>query len=75
MGISFYPNLCEHSYSLATVGLKKNTTKVFRSRGAANEYMYNVLAKNHLAIRKVYDDKHDKTYKCGDGIAFYIQRM
>lgn len=74
MGNSFCFGSYGHSYSLATVGLKRDVFKTFSSREAANEYMYRVLAKNHLAIKKVYDDKHDKTYKCGDGVTFFIQR-
>lgn len=74
MGNSFCFGSYEHLYSLVSVGLKKDIAKVFSSREAANDYMYDVIAKNHLAIKKVYDDKHDKTYKCGNGVAFFIQR-
>lgn len=64
-----------HVYSFASVGFKKNYDKVFCSRQAANEYMYKICEKKGLRIKKVWDDKHDKTYICDNGITFYIQRV
>ena len=74
MGNSFCWNPCGHTYSVVSTGLRHDVSKTFYSRDAANEYMYGIIAKNGLAITKVYDDKHDKTYKCGDGVRFYVQR-
>lgn len=74
MGNSFCYGSCGHTYSIVSSGLKRDFSKSFCTREAANECMYKTLAKNHLSVAKVYDDKHDKTYKCGDGVTFYIQR-
>jgi len=63
-----------HHYTLATAGLKKAYCRTFNSREAANDYMYRLCAKFGLHIVEVYDDKHNKTYKCNDGIKFFIQR-
>lgn len=64
----------KHVYTLTTVGLKKSYDKTFYSREAANEFMYEVCSKNGIRIVEVYDDKHDKTYKCTKGVKFFIQR-
>lgn len=74
MGNSFYWNPCGHTYTVASSGLKHNVDKTFHSREDANEYMYKEIAKNNLSITKVYDDKHDKTYRCGDTVSFFVQR-
>lgn len=63
-----------HAYSFATVGLKKHYDKMFSSRQAANEYMYDLCSKFGLHIVKIWDDHHDKTYICDNGVTFYIQR-
>lgn len=63
----------EHVYSFAATGMKLKS-KYFVSRELAKQEMYKVMAKNHLAIRKVYDDKHFKTYICNNGVRFYINR-
>ena len=36
--------------------------------------MYKIMAKYHLTLQKVFDDNHDKTYVCDNGVRFYIQR-
>ena len=64
----------EHYYTFACTGLKL-PTKEFSSRQLANEYMHKVCGKYGLQIKKVYDDKHDKTYICSDNVRFYIQRV
>lgn len=64
----------EHHYSFAVSGLKIKS-KTFSSRQSANEYMYKLLSKYKLHIRKVYDDKHYKTYICDNDVRFYIHRM
>lgn len=72
-GYDFYTPA--HSYSLATSGLgKKNVSRNFSSRSAANEYMYKLCAKHGLTIIETWDDNHDKTYVCSNGVKFYIQR-
>jgi hypothetical protein len=63
-----------HSYSFVATGLKTNE-RVFASRQAANDHMYELCDKLGLHICDVYDDKHDKTYICDNGVRFYIQRM
>lgn len=62
-----------HSYSLAVTGLKMKN-KVFSTREEANQMMYKIMAKYHLTLQKVFDDNHDKTYVCDNGVRFYIQR-
>lgn len=47
---------------------------MFSSRQAANEYMYDLCSKFGLHIVKIWDDNHDKTYICDNGVTFYIQR-
>lgn len=67
-------NTNEHNYSFAVVGLGKHLDAIFGSREAATEHMYSVCRKYGLHINKVYDDNHDKTYICDNGVTFYIQR-
>lgn len=62
-----------HNYSLAVTGLKVKS-KVFSTREEANQMMYKIMAKYHLTLQKVFDDNHDKTYVCDNGVRFYIQR-
>ena len=68
-------NYNKHSYTLVSTGLSKDVDKTFSSRENANKYMYNLMQKNHLRTIEVYDDKHDKTYKCNDRVTFFIQRF
>lgn len=63
----------QHRYSFASTGLGVKD-KEFSTRQAAEEYMYSICDKRGLSIEKVYDDKHDKTYICANGVRFYIQR-
>ena len=49
--------------------------KRFGSREAANQAMYKYMAKHHITLKEIYDDKHNKTYVCDNGIRFYIQRL
>ena len=49
-------------------------SKVFSTREEANQMMYKIMAKYHLTLQKVFDDHHDKTYVCDNGVRFYIQR-
>ena len=63
-----------HNYSLAVTGLKVKS-KVFSTREDANQMMYKIMAEYHLTLQKVFDDNHDKTYVCDNGVRFYIQRI
>jgi len=65
----------KHCYEVCVDGLKSKINKTFCSRQTANEYMYDVCGKYGLHIVEVYDDKHFKTYKCSNGVKFYINRM
>ena len=71
MFVNYWTN--SHSYSLAVTGLKMKN-KVFSTREEANQMMYKIMAKYHLTLQKVFDDNHDKTYVCDNGVRFYIQR-
>lgn len=64
-----------HQYTLASTGLGKDLDKVYGSREAATQKMYKVCKKYGLHIKEIYDDKHDKTYICNQGVRFYIHRM
>ena len=64
-----------HQYTLASTGLGREVDKVYLSRDAATQKMYKLCAKYNLKIQEVYDDKHDKTYICNNGVRFYIHRM
>lgn len=67
-------NLNNHSYSFAVTGLKVRA-KNFPSRNAANEQMYKVMSKYGLVLLETYNDNHDKTYVCNNGVKFYIHRV
>lgn len=61
-------------YTFACYGLKRVRPREFPSRAAAEEHMHEICAKNGLRIEKVWDDHHDKTYCCANGVKFYISR-
>lgn len=63
-----------HNYSFAVIGLGKQRSRVFPTREAANEHMRNLCAKHGLVVEEVWNDNHDKTYICSNGVTFYIQR-
>ena len=66
----------QHCYTFSCIGLKHHEiTKDFMTRGAAKAYMFSLIAKHMLVIKETYTDKHDVTYKCNEGVKFYIQRM
>lgn len=71
-GYDFYSQT--HGYSFAASGLGKKVDRSFSSRNAANEYMYKLCKKYGLSIIETWDDHHDKTYVCTNGVKFYIQR-
>ena len=65
-----------HRYSFvleSNSGILKS--KDFSSRNAANREMYKDMGKYGLSLRKVWDDKHDKTYICDNGYEFHINRL
>ena len=64
----------QHLYTVASIGLNKNVDKAFSSREVAKDYMYNYCNKHSIVIRKIYDDKHYKTYICDNGVRFFINR-
>lgn len=64
----------KHRYSIAATGVKFKDRE-FGSRRSAEACMYDYLRKNGLQVKEIYDDKHYKTYLCGNGIRFYINRV
>lgn len=70
----FFP--VKHQYSLVLLfDDGKEVSKVFASRDAANETMYEIIGKRGLAVKKIYNDKHEKTYICTNGAEFHINRV
>ena len=63
-----------HRYSFAATGLKRSYSRVFSTRDAALDYMYKICGKKGLHVEEVYDDRHYKTYRCNNGVRFYINR-
>lgn len=66
----------DHKYCLASYGLGKDKDKeyIFGSRDKAVSKMYKIINKQGLSVKEVYEDNHDKTYKCENGIKFFISR-
>lgn len=73
--LNLFNNYGGHRYTLVLLGVGKTISKVFYSRTAANEAMYELIGKYNLSLRKVYNDKHDKTYLCTNGAEFHINRV
>lgn len=69
-----YTQCGSHIYSLAATGIKFKS-KEFLSRHDANTFMYRFMAKKGLKIVEIWNDRHDKTYCCQDGIKFYVNRF
>lgn len=65
----------QHIYTLCMESPKKKVTETFNSRPAATRRMYELCDKYHLSIKKVWDDKHFKTYKTYEGATFYINHI
>ena len=63
----------EHTYTLAAEGLKLRDMN-FMSRQAANNEMYKIIGKYGLQLKKVWDDKHFKTYIFTNGVRIHINR-
>lgn len=70
---SCYGACLKHHYTVAILkdGL---ICKQYFSRKAATSYMYDYMSKHRLAMTKVWDDNHDKTYFCTNGYEFHINR-
>lgn len=65
-----------HRYSLAATGIKfRENGKEFFSRQDANDYMYKVISKNGLTVRKVWHDNHDVTFVCNNDVSFFVHRV
>lgn len=64
-----------NNYSLVCTGLGKTISKEFGTRDRANALMYKLIGKNNLTMIEIYDDHHDKTYKCTKGVTFFINRI
>lgn len=67
-------NTSNYLYTLASTGLGSKKVEVFMTRNDAMKRMYKLCHKYNLVINEIWDDNHDKTYKCNDGVSFYIQR-
>lgn len=74
MYLDLFVSVSKHRYSFAATGLKVRSRE-FSTRQAALDHLYKICAKHGLVIKKIYDDKHFKTYICNDGIRFYIHRI
>ncbi len=68
-----YFNETTHFYTFAIEGIKEKDM-TFASRQAANNHMYEVVAKYGLQLRDVWDDKHYKTYIFDKGVRIHINR-
>ena len=66
-------NVNGHYYTFTATGIKVRE-KTFASRYLANQHMYKLMDKYGLHIENVWDDNHDKTYLCNNGVRFYIHR-
>ena len=64
-----------YRYTFVLINSGKTVSKIFTSRQAANNEMYDLIGKRNLHLKKVYDDKHDKTYICREGAEFHINRV
>ena len=69
----FMPNCAKHIYTFAATGIKMRVRE-FMNRESAKNAMYKFMARHNLSLQEVYDDNHDKTYVCTNGVRFYIQR-
>lgn len=71
--LGIFTDSSAHTYSLAASGIKFKSA-IYSTRDQAKYAMYEYVGKNKLHITDVYDDKHDKTYCCDNGVRFYIIR-
>ena len=62
------------TYTLCVLGLGKTKSYTFLTRENANQHMYKLCGKHNLQIVEVYNDHHDKTYICNNGVRFQISR-
>lgn len=73
-----YSAICmpSHLYSLVMVKNGRSCySKDFGSRQNAERKMYSIMGKEGISTKKVWDDKHFKTYFCTDGTEFHINRL
>ena len=64
-----------HIYSLCSYGGSIKVNETYPTRHEAESAMYKLCNRNGLAIDKVYNDKHDKTYFTNKGTEFHINRL
>lgn len=62
-------------YELCLADAPHPVDELYYSRAAAERRMYDICGKRGLQIKKVYPDKHFKTYICDNGATFHINRM
>lgn len=67
-------NTNKYLYTLASTGLDTNKVLTFITRNEAMDYMYKLCRRYDLVIEEIWNDNHDRTYNCNDGVSFYIQR-
>ena len=67
----------KHAYVLDGDGVQEEKCfeKIYFNRHTAEKDMYRLMNKYSTHTVKMYDDKHDKTYICDNGIKFYITRL
>lgn len=66
----------KHAYVLDGVGIQdKAFKKTYFTRDNAEKEMYRLMNKYSTKAVKVYEDNHDKTYVCANGMTFYISRL
>lgn len=63
-----------HYYTFSCTGLKRVKNKTFASREEAKQYMYEICGKNGLQVKDIWEDHHEVTYLCTDGVRFFIHR-
>lgn len=69
-----FNSMSGHYYTFAATGIRVRE-KTFVRRDLANAYMYKIMNKYGLTLETVWDDNHDKTYICNNGVRFYIHRV
>ena len=67
--------LDKHSYTFCYINGRKQINRVYNSREIAKSKMYEICDKERLAIVKVWNDNHDKTYFTDNGAEFHINRV
>ena len=66
----------KHAYVLEGVGVHdKSFEKTYFNRDSAEKEMYRLMDKYATKAVEVFEDNHDKTYVCDNGMTFYISRL